>query len=114
MLRHKGQERFSCFGINIFCQYEINPGINSQGMLQCGSNGRESFRLAKALRQELGSKVGVQALKGTESSLFSHTLYFIWEIHQLTVTEHVNKFRMRYLNCCLCHPRTEFPALMEE
>lgn len=37
MLRHKTRERFSCFGTNIFCQYEINPGINSQGMLSMGA-----------------------------------------------------------------------------
>lgn len=108
MLRHKTHERFSCFGINIFCQFEINPGINPQGMLQHGS-----FRLAKALKEKLGSTAREQALEGTESSLFSHILYFIWEIHQLTVTEHVNKDTMRSMKCCLCCPRTEFPALAD-
>lgn len=43
MLRYKTHERFSCFGINIFCRYEINPGINSQRMLQHGNNGRGKF-----------------------------------------------------------------------
>lgn len=108
-LRHKTHERFSCFGINIFCQYEINSGIDSQGMLQHGSNGRG--KASNALKQELGYK----ALEGTESSLFSHTLYFIWEIHQLTVTEHVNKFRVRYTKCCFCYPeQSSQPWLMEE
>lgn len=65
---------------------------------------REIFRLAKTLKEELGSKAGEQALEGTESSLFSHILCFVWKTHQLTVTEHVNKFRMRYMKCCLCYP----------
>lgn len=79
-------------------------------MFQHGNSGRG--KASKALRQELGSKAGEQALEGTESSLFSHTLYFVWEIHQLPVTEHINKFRMRYMKCC--YPRTEFPPLAKE
>lgn len=69
------------------------------------------FQTCKILKEELGSKAREQALLRTESSLFSHILYFIWEIHQLAVTEPVNKDRMRYMKCCLCCPRTEFPAL---
>lgn len=65
MLRHKTHERFSWSGINIFCQYEINPGINSQRMLQHGSNGRgKSSDLQKHWRRSCVPKLESKHWKG--------------------------------------------------